>query len=172
MKKQTLLFAVAVVALAALLPATSRAEDFVYAKRLALGLQGGSIGFGPTIEYWPSDNLALSAKVGTIFYYTSLGLRGTYLFNNRINIISWPARPYAGAGLGYQMWNVVGYTGFGGVGAEIFGGLVQPLSQNWTLRGELQASYYAITYPGGYVGATAFPLGIDLGIFYHFGGPK
>jgi hypothetical protein len=152
------------------LPAISQAEDFVYAKRVALGLQGGSVGFGPTIEYWPSDNLDLSVKLGTIFYYTSIGLRGTYLFNNRINIISWPARPYAGAGVGYQAWNVAGWGGFGGAGLEVFGGLMQPLTKNWNLRGELQASYYMIHYPGGYTGTTGFPLGVDFGIFYHFGG--
>jgi hypothetical protein len=151
------------------LPTTSMADEFVYGKRVALGLQGGSIGFGPTIEYWPSDNLDLSAKVGTIFYYTSLGLRGTYLLDNRVNIISWPARPYVGAGVGYQSWSVAGWGTWGGVGGEVFGGLMQPLSENWNLRGELQLSWYTFHYPFGYTGTTALPIGIDFGIFYHFG---
>lgn len=48
---QRRLQAVIIISLVFMLPAASQAEDFAYAKRLALGLQGGSIGFGPTIEY-------------------------------------------------------------------------------------------------------------------------
>jgi hypothetical protein len=168
-KSVSLMLAAALCVVVLGLPATGQAEDFVYAKRIALGLQGGSVGFGPTIEYWPSDNLDLSVKLGTIFYYTSIGLRGTYLFNNRINIFSMPARPYAGAGVGYQMWNVAGWESFGGTGIEVFGGLMQPLSKNWNLRGELQASYYMLSWPGGYTGSHALPIGVDFGIFYHLG---
>lgn len=154
------------------LPAMAEAEDFVYAKRVALGLQGGSVGFGPTIEYWPSDNLDLSAKISSWFLlYTAIGIRGTYLFNNRINfpIFSMPARPYAGAGVGYQSWSYSGFDAWGGPGFEVFGGLMQPLSENWNLRGELQASYYVFSWPGGYTGSRSFPLAVDFGIFYHFG---
>jgi hypothetical protein len=165
----SLLLAAAVCVVMLGLPSMAKADDFVYAKRVALGLQGGSFVFGPTIEYWPSDNLDLSVKIGAWFYYTNLGLRGTYLFNNRVNIIDWPARPYAGVGVGYETWNVSGWTAFSGAGFEVFGGLMQPLSKNWTVRGELQASYYAISYPFGYTGTTASPIGVDFGIFYHFG---
>jgi len=152
------------------LPNVAQAEEFVYANRVALGLQGGSVGFGPTIEYWPSDNLDLSAKLSWIGYYSAIGFRGTYLLDNRIEIISWPARPYIGAGVGYQSWNALGYTAWGGPGVEIFGGLMQPLTKNWNLRGEVQAAYYVISWPGGYAGTRGFPLGINFGIFYHLGG--
>lgn len=150
------------------LPSLAKAEDFTYAKRVALGLQGGSVGFGPTIEYWPSDNLDLSAKLSWIGYYSAIGFRGTYLFNNRYHIIDRPARPYVGAGLGYQSWSSGIWT-WGGPGLEVFGGLMQPLSENWTVRGELQLSYYILTWPGGYTGTHGLPLGIDFGIFYHLG---
>jgi len=152
------------------LPSTSKAEDFAYAKRVALGLQGGSIGFGPTVEYWPSDNLDISAKLSWFFYYSAIGLRGTYLLNNKIQIFGdFPARPYVGAGAGYQSWSALGYTAWGGPGVEVFGGLMQPLTKNITLRAELQASYYIISWPGGYLGSRGFPLGINFGGFYHFG---
>ena len=152
------------------LPSTAQAEEFTYAKRVALGLQGGSVGFGPTIEYWSSDNLALSAKLSWIGYYSAIGLRGTYLLNNQIQLFGdYAARPYVGAGVGYQSWSAFGYTAWGGPGIEVFGGLLQPLSKNWTIRGELQAAYYVINWPGGYTGTQGFPLGIDFGIFYHLG---
>jgi hypothetical protein len=171
MRKSVSLMLAAALCVAMLgLSATAKAEDFTYAKRVALGAQGGSVGFGPTIEYWASDNLDLSAKLSWFFYYSAIGLRGTYLFNNRINILSWPARPYVGAGVGYQSWSAYGYTAWGGPGMEVFGGLVQPFSKNWTVRAELQASYYILTWPGGYTGTRSFPLGINFGIFYHFGG--
>jgi len=163
------LIAVAVCAVILGLPAIAKAEDFVYAKRVALGLQGGSVGFGPTVEYWPSDNLDLSAKLSWWYLYSAIGLRGTYLLDNQIQIFGdFAARPYVGAGLGYQSWSAYGYTAWGGPGMEVFGGLMQPLTKNLTLRGELQASYYVITWPGGYVGSRGFPLGINFGIFYHF----
>jgi hypothetical protein len=169
-KSVSVLFAAALCVVLFGLPQVAQAEEFVYANRVALGLQGGSFLFGPTIEYWPSDNLDLSARIGAWFYYTNFGVRGTYLLDNRINILDWPARPYVGAGLGYETWSVTGWTAFSGVGVEVFAGLMQPLSKNWTVRGELQASYRALSYPYGYTGTTATPIGVDFGIFYHLGG--
>ena len=169
-KSVSLMFAAALCVAVLGLSATAKAEDFTYAKRVALGAQGGSIGFGPTIEYWASDNLDLSAKLSWWFLYSAVGLRGTYLLNNRINILSWPARPYVGAGVGYQAWSSGVWGNWGGPGLEVFGGLMQPLTKNWTLRGELQAAYYIISWPGGYTDSHGFPLGINFGIFYHFGG--
>jgi hypothetical protein len=169
-KSLSLLLVAAVCVALFVSPSSARAEEFNYAKRVALGLQGGSFLFGPTIEYWPSDNLDLSVKVGGWFGYTNLVFRGTYLFNNQIHIFGdYSARPYAGAGLGYQSWSVLGYPGFGGGGLEVFGGLMQPLSKNWTLRGELDLQYYAVSYPYGYGGSTSGNFGVDAGIFYHFG---
>lgn len=169
-KSVSLLLVAAVCVIMFGLPTITQAEEFVYAKRVALGLQGGSVGFGPTIEYWPSDNLDLSAKLSWFFSYSAIGLRGTYLLDNRINILSMPARPYVGAGVGYQAWSAYGYTAWGGPGVEVFGGLMQPLTKNWNLRGELQAAYYIISWPGGYTGSRALPVGVDFGIFYHLGG--
>jgi hypothetical protein len=170
-KSVSLVFAAALCVVVLGLSTTTQAEDFNYAKRIALGLQGGSVGFGPTVEYWASDNLDLSAKLSWFFYYSAIGLRGTYLLNNPIHIFGdFSARPYVGAGVGYQSWSALGYTAWGGPGAEVFGGLMQPLTKNITVRAELQASYYILTWPGGYLGSRGFPLGINLGGFYHFGG--
>ena len=170
-KSVKVLVAAAFLALLFGFPTATHAEEFTYAKRVALGLQGGSLSFGPTIEYWPSDKLDLSANVGWFFNYSSLMVRGTYLFEKPINIFGdFPARPYVGAGVGYRGYFFVsGYSAWGGPGLQVFGGLMQPLTKNWNLRGELLGEYYVINWPGGYTETGGFPLGVNFGIFYHFG---
>jgi hypothetical protein len=145
------------------LPATANAEDMNIAKRWAVGLSANPFsGYAPTVEYWTSDNFGLSASLRASWYWSTLGLRGTYLFNDRINIFSMPARPYAGAGLGFTSW----YGGHSAPGLELFGGLLQPFSQQISVRAELNVASYGLFYDSGH---SWFPLGVGFGIFYHFG---
>ncbi len=147
------------------LPSTAKAEEMNIAKRWALGLQANPFaGFAPTVEYWTSDNFGLSASVSGYWYWTTIGVRGTYLFDNRIEIFSMPARPYAGAGVGFTSW----YGGASTPGLEVFGGLLQPFSQNVSVRAELNAASYGLLHHDA--DHPWFPLGIGVGIFYHFGG--
>ncbi len=145
------------------LPATANAEDMNIAKRWAIGLSASPFsGYAPTVEYWTSDNLGLSANFSWYYYWSTIAFRGTYLFNNKINIFSMPARPYAGAGIGFTSW----YGGHSAPGLEVFGGLLQPFSQNISVRAELNASSYGLFYNDEH---SWFPLGIGVGVFYHFG---
>jgi len=163
-KSVSVLLAAAVCVIMFGLPATANAEDMNFAKRWALGLSASPFsGYAPTVEYWTSDNFGLSASFTWYYWWTTIGLRGTYLFDNRINIFSMPARPYAGAGVGFTSWQG-GYTA---PGLEVFGGLLQPFSQQFSVRAELNAASYGIFHSGDH---NWFPLGVGFGVFYHFGG--
>jgi len=169
----SLLLAVALCVVMFGLPTTASATELKVAKRWALGLGGNTIngGLAPTIEYWTSENFGLSASFSYFFYASAIGLRGTYLFDKQINIFPMPARPYVGAGVGlFTYYPYLGYKTYNGPGAEIFGGLLQPLTDQWSVRAELEASNYFVTLPGGYVVSRGYsPITVGLGIFYHFG---
>jgi hypothetical protein len=97
-----------------------------------------------------------------------VGVRGTYLFDNQIHIFSMPARPYVGAGLGFISYGIYGeIAAYSGVGGEVFGGLFQPLSDQFSVRAELEASSYDFTRHAG--ARFISPLSIGVGIFYHLG---
>lgn len=150
------------------LPSTARAEEMNVAKRWALGLNANPFaGFAPTVEYWTSENFGLSASFSWYYWWSVVGLRGTYLFDSPIHIFSMPARPYAGAGLGFLSYNAyLGLDRYNTVGLEVFGGLLQPFSEHISVRAELQASSYGFTGREGYHSFS--PLSIGFGIFYHF----
>jgi len=153
------------------LPSAAKAEDLKVANRWALGLAANTFNYGlaPTVEYWTSENLGLSASFSWYWYASLIGLRGTYLFDTPIHIFSMPARPYAGAGLGFLSYNTLtGYDPYSTVGLELFGGLLQPLSDQFSVRAELEASSYGFMSREGYHGYS--PLSVGFGIFYHFGG--
>jgi hypothetical protein len=167
-KTVSTLLVVAVCAAILGLPATAKADEMKVANRWALGLNANPFaGFAPTVEYWTSENLGLSASFSWYYWWSTIGLRGTYLFDTPIQILSMPARPYAGAGLGFLTYNAyLEYSRYSNVGLEVFGGLFQPLSAQLSLRAELQASSYGLTGRAGYHSFS--PLSVGVGIFYHF----
>ena len=153
------------------LPSAARADEMKVAKRWALGLGGNAAdgGLAPTVEYWTSENFGLSASFSYFFWASMVGVRGTYLWDTPIHIFSMPARPYAGAGLG--LFTVNPYLRYGtyyGPSLEVFGGLLQPLSDRWSVRAELAASFHHVSVPGEYVYSNSYsPITLDVGIFYH-----
>jgi len=170
-KSVSLLLVTAVCIVVFGLPSTANAEDMNIANRWALGLSANAlnVGFAPTVEYWTSNNLGLSASFSWYWYATLIGLRGTYLFDTPVKILPMPARPYVGAGLGFLSYNtLVGYDPYSTVGFELFGGLLQPLSQQFSVRAELEASSFGFMRHEGYRNYS--PLSVGVGIFYHFGG--
>lgn len=171
-KSVSLLLAAALCVIMFGLPSTAKADEMKVAKRWALGLADNTFNFGlvPTVEYWTSENFGLSASFDYIFWSTRIGLRGTYLWDTPIHIFSMPARPYAGAGLGlFTVTPYLGYDAYYGPSFEVFGGLLQPLSDRWSVRGELAASFYVLNVPGGYVYHSSYvPISLNFGIFYHF----
>jgi len=152
------------------LPSAAEADELRVAKRWALGLSANAlnVGLAPTLEYWTSENFGLSASFSLFRHWSMVGLRGTYLFDTPIQIFSMPARPYAGAGVGFISYNTyLGHDSYSSGGAELFGGLLQPLSDQFSVRAELEASSYSFTQHEGYYGYN--PLTVGVGIFYHFG---
>ena len=151
-------------------PSAANADELKVAKRWAVGLSANPFsGYAPTVEYWTSENFGLSASFSWYYWWSIVGLRGTYLFDTPIKILEMPARPYAGAGLGFISYNTyLGYDRYNSAGLEVFGGLLQPLSKQLSVRAELQTSSYGFTGREGYHSFS--PLSVGLGIFYHFGG--
>jgi len=151
------------------LPAAAKADEMKVAERWALGLHANPFaGYAPTVEYWASENMGLSASFSWYYWWSIVGLRGTYLFDTPVHILSMPARPYAGAGAGFISYNAyLGHAQYNSAGLEVFGGLLQPLSDQISVRAELEASSYGLTGRTGYRGFT--PLSVGFGIFYHFG---
>ncbi len=151
------------------LPVTANADELKVANRWAVGLSANPFsGYAPTVEYWTSENFGLSASFSWYYWWSTVGLRGTYLFDTPINILPMPARPYAGAGLGFLSYNAyLGLNQYNTVGLEVFGGVLQPLSDQLSVRAELQASSFGFTGRAGY--RSFSPLSVGFGIFYHFG---
>lgn len=169
-KSVSLLLVTAVCVVMLGLPSAANADELKIANRWALGLSANAlnVGLAPTVEYWTSENFGLSASFSLFRYWSMVGLRGTYLFDTPIHIFSMPARPYIGAGLGFISYNEYnGHVAYSSVGGEIFGGLLQPLSDQFSVRAELEASSYSFTGHEGYY--DYIPLTIGVGIFYHFG---
>jgi hypothetical protein len=150
-------------------PSAAKADELKVANRWAVGLNANPFsGYAPTVEYWTSENFGLSASFSWYYWWSTIGLRGTYLFDNQIEILPMPARPYAGAGLGFISYGVYNqYAAYNSVGLEVFGGLLQPLSDRLSVRAELQASSYGFTGRDGY--RSFSPLSVGFGIFYHLG---
>jgi len=137
---------------------------------LALGLSANALNYGlvPTVEYWTSENFGVSASFSWFYYGSLIGLRGTYLLDNQIHILDMPARPYVGVGLGFLTYNpLVDYDRYSTGGAEIFGGVFQPLTDQISVRAELEASSFGFMNRTGYHSYS--PPSIGVGIFYHFG---
>ena len=169
-KSVSLLLVAAVCVVMFGLPVTANATELKVAKRWALGLSANAlnVGFAPTVEYWTSENFGLSASFSWFWYGSLIGVRGTYLFDTPIHIFSMPARPYVGAGLGFLSYNAVSELNrYSSVGGEIFGGLLQPLSDQFSVRAELEASSFGFISHEGYHSYS--PLTVGVGIFYHFG---
>jgi hypothetical protein len=152
------------------LPPAANADELKVAKRWAVGLNANPFsGYAPTVEYWTNENFGLSASLSWFYHWSIVGLRGTYLFDTPIHIFSMPARPYAGGGLGFINWSAYGgYASYSSVGVEVFGGLLQPLSDQFSVRAELHAASYSFTAHDWSPGFS--PLSVGFGIFYHFGG--
>ena len=169
-KPVSLLLVAAVCVIMFGLPATANADELRVANRWAVGLNANPFsGYAPTVEYWTSENFGLSASFSWYYWWSTVGLRGTYLFDTPINILSMPARPYAGAGLGFISYGVYNqYAAYNSAGLEVFGGLLQPLSDQLSVRAELQAASFGFTGRAGY--RSFSPLSVGFGIFYHFGG--
>jgi len=151
------------------LPSAVHAEEMKVAKRWTVGLSATPfLGYGPTVEYWTSENFGLSASVGWTYYWWLLGLRGTYLFNTPVHILEMPARPYVGAELGFTSYGAQrGLGQYNNTGLEVFGGLLQPLSEWLSVRAELEMCSYSWYSRSGYHSPS--PISVGLGIFYHFG---
>jgi hypothetical protein len=165
----SLLFVAAACVVLLGLPAAANADEMKVAKRWAVGLNASPFfGYAPSVEYWTSENFGLSASYSWYWWWSIIGVRGTYLFNNPIHIFSMPARPYVGAGLGFISWGVNGeYAAYNSVGGEVFGGLFQPFSDQLSVRAELEVATYGLTSQSG--SRSFSPLSIGVGIFYHFG---
>ena len=134
------------------LPSVANADELKVAKRWAVGLNASPFyGYAPSVEYWTSENLGLSASFSWYWWWSIIGVRGTYLFDTPIKIFTMPARPYVGAGIGFISYGVYrDYAAYNSVGGEIFGGLFQPLSAQLSVRAELEASSYGLTGREGY----------------------
>lgn len=170
MRKSVLLMLAAAVCVVMFgLPSAAKADELEVAKRWAVGLHANPFsGYAPTVEYWTSENFGLSASFSWYYWWSIVGARGTYLFDSQIHILAMPARPYAGAGLGFISWGVYeGSPAYNSVGVEVFGGLLQPFSDQLSVRAELHAASYGFTGREGY--RSFSPLSVGFGIFYHFG---
>jgi len=152
------------------------AEDFNLGGRFGVGIQLNALNFGigPSVEYWPTNNIGISASFGSLSDYTSYGIRGSYLFDNKFDLFGTPTRPYLGAGFSsvtgpkYSFETVTSETK--GSGIEMYGGILQQASENIYLRTEFIYSTFDVTttindweYDAGYGG---FSLG--FGVVYYF----
>ena len=172
---ESLLFAAALCIVVLGLPATGSTQQLIVGHRWALGVTGDAIdgGLTPTVEYWPGEDFGVSASYSYFYNTTQVGLRATYLSNSPYDIYyMWP-RPYIGAGVGVLSVNPYRYySGYSSPVGEIFGGLLQPLSDHWSIRAELGLSSYLGSQPYGYPNPSYSPITATLGLFYHFGHSK
>jgi hypothetical protein len=151
-------------------PSFAFSDELNVAHRWAVGLQSNAIDFGlnPTVEYWTSENFGVSASITGLIGWVGLGVRGTYLWNTPVHIFPIPARPYAGAGVGFLDFPfVTGHAAFYGENIEAFGGLLQPINDRWSVRAELNAGWQFVSWPGDYHRGFYSPVSLGLGIFYH-----
>jgi hypothetical protein len=160
------LLVVCALALLAAVPSLAFSDELKVAHRWAVGLQTSAFSgwLEPTVEYWPSENFGLAASLGVLFFDEGLAIRGTYLWNTPIHIFSMPARPYAGAGLGFDDYTV--YSGVYGERIEAFGGLLQPITDRWSFRAELELGLRFVSW-GENASRGYTPVSLGLGIFYH-----
>lgn len=187
-RKKMLVLALAVMVLLASLSMASDgyAEDFNLGGRFGVGIQLNALNFGigPSVEYWPTNNIGISASFGSLSDYTSYGIRGSYLFDNKFDLFGTPTRPYLGAGFSsvtgpkYSFETVTSESK--GSGIEIYGGILQQASflqqasKNIYVRTEFIYSTFDVTttidapsvkreFDAGYGG---FSLG--FGVVYYF----
>lgn len=166
---------------------TSYAEELVMKERAGAGIQLNALNFGlgPTVEYWPTENIGVSGSVGIIGSFKSYGVRGNYLFDKKSEVWGLPARPYVGIGYAsiegpeYSLYGTTAKTK--GSGIELYGGILQPapsIAENVYIRPELllstvtlettiETTYFGKKYSEKYSGNYgAFSIG--LGIVYYF----
>ncbi len=179
-RKKMLVLALAVmVCLAGLgMASDGYAEDFNLGGRFGVGIQLNALNFGigPSVEYWPTNNIGISASFGSLSDYTSYGIRGNYLFDNKFDLLGTSTRPYLGAGFSsvtgpkHDYGTITETTK--GSGIEMYGGILQQAYgyENIYLRTEFIYSTFDVTttydsseYKAGYGG---FSLG--FGIVYYF----
>lgn len=107
-------------------------DDLSMQGRMGAGVQLSAINLelGPTGEYWITENIGVSASIGLFGDFTSYGIRGNYLFNNRLNIYGIPSRPYVGLGYASIEGPEQSYGDITlkteGSGFELYAGLIQP----------------------------------------------
>ncbi len=142
------------------------AEDFNVGGRFGIGAQLNLLNFGvgPSVEYWLTDNIGISASYGALSDFTSYGIRGNYLFDGNLDLFGLPARPYIGAGFSSVTLEGV-FSTSKGTGIEIYGGVLEQASENIYLRSELIYSTVDFT-SNDYIDYGAFSLG--FGIVYYF----
>lgn len=119
-------------------------NEFSFARRFGIGYLANITNLtflGPTLEYWLSDNIGLSSKIGIsinfIEYFYSL--RGNVIIGNPIVIGGPTARLYAGGG--YFHIGTFDDSLDGDDGAEVYGGIMvhSNIIEKLYFRGEFGA---------------------------------
>ncbi len=157
------------------------AEDFNMEGRVGIGIQSNllNFGLGPNVEYWLTDNIGMSASYGALADFTSYGIRGNYLFDNKFDLFGFSTRPYVGAGFSSvtgPKYSVGTYTSeTKGSGVEMYGGVFQQYTEDIYLRTEFVFSTIDVTttIDDPYLGKKDFDAGygafsFGVGIVYYF----
>jgi hypothetical protein len=165
-------------------------ESFAMKGKYGLGfsLDALNFGLGPSGEYWFTDNIAAIAHISALGDFTTIGVKGNYLFDKELKFgqSPYPSKPYVGLGFS----KVEGPEGnFGstkvtteGSGFQMFAGLFHPapyIHQNVALRGEFVYSMITVeaeaTADTGFGTSQTFKadagyggFSIGLGITYYF----
>lgn len=148
--------------------------DFDLARRFGAGIQMNvlNLGIGPSVDYWITENLGLTATVGAMFDFTSVAIRGNYLLNHTFYPAGYPARPYFGVGFAsvkadYDAASIEQK----GSGLEVYGGLLLPAThvmKNLYFRGELILSTLKLETTGTTTYGDTVKIENDWG-FFSFG---
>lgn len=172
-------------------PGRSVRDDLSMQGRLGTGMQLNLINpwLGPTVDYWITENMGVSGTIGVSQDFKYVGIRGTYLFNKRLDIYGLPVmRPYVG--IGYASVTGPEETATNalsepttieteGSGFELYGGILQPapyIAKNVYLRPEIIYSTVKVEGSSGFltndqtasVDANYSAIGLGLSVVYYF----
>lgn len=164
----------------------ARSSDYnSLARRFGVGIWGSvwNLGIGPSVEFYPLNNIGIMGTLGALFDYTSASVRGMFLLPSMFQIEGFPLRPYVGAGY-VHIWgpelDILGDTfEQNGDGFEIYGGMLfsaEALLENLYVRGEFIYSNIDIDHTingqtidddySDYLDWNTFSIGMGISWFF------